>query len=260
MKIILSPAKSLNEAVLFDAANTTEIAFPDETARLVKKMRQLSAKKIEKLMQVSKDLAHLNHDRYQNFQSNFTVENSKPAAYLFSGAAYQGLDFTSLSEAEQQEGQKRLRILSGLYGVLRPFDLIQPYRLEMGTTLQVTPKITNLYHFWDDKIRKKIEAELKEENSKLLVNVASSEYFKAARLNKMKGIEVITPVFKDRNKNGEYKVNMQFAKLSRGRMVRFVIQNKIEKAEDLKGFNAEGYYFSLQNSSATEFVFLRDKS
>lgn len=259
MKIILSPAKSLNEEVQFDASNVTEIAFPDETARLIKKMRQLSKGKIEKLMSISKDLAALNYDRFQNFQSDFTPKNSKPAAYLFSGAAYQGLDFTTLSPADQEEGQKRLRILSGLYGLLRPFDLIQPYRLEMGTAFKVTPKITNLYKFWEDKIQKKIEAELKEEGSKLLVNVASSEYFKAARLDKMKGIEIITPVFKDMNKNGDYKVNMQFAKLSRGRMTRFIIENKIEKAEDLKAFDAEGYYFSPQNSTTEEFVFLRDK-
>jgi cytoplasmic iron level regulating protein YaaA (DUF328/UPF0246 family) len=136
-------------------------------------------------------------------------------------------------------------------------DLIQPYRLEMGTRFAVTPKVKNLYLFWGDKIRKALEDEMKEEGSSLLVNVASSEYFKAAQLSKM-DVEVITPIFKDLNKKGEYKVNMQFAKLSRGRMSRFIIQNKIEKAEELKAFDVEGYYFVPAESSDTEYIFHRD--
>lgn len=259
MKIILSPAKSLNENVTSEGLQTTGIPFPDDTARLAKKLSKLSARQISKLMGVSADLGALNYDRYQNFAEDYTTANSYPAGYVFSGAAYQGLDFQSLTPAEQEEGQKRLRILSGLYGVLKPFDLIQPYRLEMGTRFKVTPKVTNLYKFWGDKIQNKLEAELKEEGSNLLVNVASSEYFKAANLNKMEGVEVITPIFKDMNKNGEYKVNMQFAKLSRGRMTRFIIQNKIEKAEELKAFDAEGYTFSPDHSSETDYVFLRAK-
>lgn len=259
MKIILSPAKSLNENATADHITPTSIAFPEETGRLAKKLSKLSAGQISKLMSVSKDLGALNYDRYQNFSEDFNMSNSKPAVFMFSGAAYKGLDFESLSAAEQEEGQKRLRILSGLYGVLKPFDLIQPYRLEMGTRFKVTPKVTNLYKFWTDKIRKELEKELKEEGSNLLVNVASSEYFKAAELGKMEGIDVITPVFKDMNKHGEYKVNMQFAKLSRGRMTRFIIQNKIEKAENLKAFDAEGYYFSPNDSTENEFIFLRDK-
>lgn len=258
MKIILSPAKSLNEDVQFDGLETTKISFPSETERLVKKLNKLSKLKIEKLMSVSKDLAALNYDRFQNFSEDFNPTNSYPAGYLFSGAAYQGLDFANLPKEDQEEGQKRLRILSGLYGILKPFDLIQPYRLEMGTRLPITPKITNLYKFWGDKIQNELAKELKEEGSDLLVNVASSEYFKAANLPKMKGINIITPVFKDRNKNGDYKVNMTFAKMSRGRMTRFIITERIEKAESLKAFDAEGYYFSPQESSASEFVFLRD--
>lgn len=259
MKIILSPAKSLNENVTADGLTTTSIAFPDETARLAKKLGKLSKGQIEKLMGVSKDLAALNHDRYQNFSETYTTANSFPAGLVFSGAAYQGLDYATLSPEDKEEGQNRLRILSGLYGLLKPFDLIQPYRLEMGTRFKVTPKITNLYLYWGDKIKSKLEEELKEEGSNLLVNVASSEYFKAAKLNKMEGINVITPVFKDMNKNGEYKVNMQFAKQSRGRMTRFIIENKIEDAESLKAFDAEGYVFSPDQSSESEYVFLRAK-
>lgn len=258
MKILLSPAKSLNENVEFNGLETTSIEFPTETARLAKKLSKLSQKGIEKLMNVSKDIAALNYDRFQNFSEEFTVENSYPAAYLFSGAAYQGLDFQTLSDQEQQEGQNRLRILSGLYGLLKPFDLIQPYRLEMGTKFKVTPKMTNLYKFWDSKIQKQLEKELKNENSNLIVNLASSEYFKAANLGKMDGIEVVTPVFKDRNKNGDYKMNMQFAKMSRGRMTRFIIQNKIDDIEALKSFDAEGYYFVPQESSDQQLVFHRD--
>ncbi|MFT5821883.1 MAG: cytoplasmic iron level regulating protein YaaA (DUF328/UPF0246 family) [Crocinitomix sp.] len=259
MKIILSPAKSLNEVATYGNIPLTSIPFEEDTLRLAKKLKKLSARQIAKLMSVSKDIAALNYDRFQQFSDDFNTENSLPAGYIFSGAAYQGLRFAELSTAEQEEGQKRLRILSGLYGLLKPFDLIQPYRLEMGTSFKVTPKVTNLYKFWGDKIQKKLAAELKEEGSNLLVNVASSEYFKAAKLNDLKGVEIITPVFKDINKDGEFKVNMTFAKMSRGRMTRFIIQNKIEKAEHLKAFDAEGYEFSPNDSSEAEFVYLRSK-
>ncbi len=259
MKIILSPAKSLNETATFDTIEPTEIAFPTETEKLAKKLGKMSKAKIGKLMHISDDLARLNYDRYQNFAPNFTPENSLPAGYMFSGAAYQGLDFPSLSKADQKEGQKRLRILSGLYGLLKPFDLMQPYRLEMGTKMQVTPKVKNLYTFWGDKLKNELMREMEAEGTDVLVNLASTEYFKAAKLNKMEGITVITPAFKDLNKNNEYKVNMQYAKLSRGRMTRFIIENKIDKIEDLKAFDVEGYRFSPNDSTTTDFVFLRDK-
>lgn len=257
MKILLSPAKSLNEAVQFDVQQTTSIKFADETERLIKKLKKLSVKKIASLMSVSKDLAELNHERFQQFSNLYTEENSFPAAYVFSGAAYQGLSYTSMSMEDQLEGQNRLRILSGLYGVLKPFDLIQPYRLEMGTRFQVTPKMTNLYKFWGGKIRNQLTTELKEEGSDLLVNLASSEYFKAAELKKMEGIKVITPSFKDLNKKGEYKVNMQFAKTARGKMTRYIIENRIDDSESLKAYDVDGYLFSPNESTDTEFVFLR---
>ncbi|NOQ74146.1 MAG: peroxide stress protein YaaA [Crocinitomix sp.] len=259
MKIILSPAKSLNEEVIYGDISLTSIPFKEDTFRLAKKLKKLSARQISKLMGVSNDIAALNYDRFQNFSEAFNTENSIPAGFIFSGAAYQGLRFAELSKAEQEEGQNRLRILSGLYGLLKPFDLIQPYRLEMGTSFKVTPKVTNLYKFWGDKIHNQLAAELKEEGSNLLVNVASAEYFKAAKLNNLKDIEIITPVFKDINKDGEFKVNMTFAKMSRGRMTRFIIQNKIEKAEHLKAFDGEGYEFSPNDSSDAEFVYLRSK-
>lgn len=259
MKIILSPAKSLSEEAVYGDIPLTKIPFEEDTLRLAKKLKKLSARQISKLMSVSNDIAQLNYDRFQQFSDEFNTENSLPAGFIFSGAAYQGLRFADLTLVEQEEGQNRLRILSGLYGLLKPFDLIQPYRLEMGTSFKVTPKVTNIYKFWGDKIHNRLATELKEEGSNLLVNVASSEYFKAAKLNDLKNIEIITPVFKDINKAGEFKVNMTFAKMSRGRMTRFIIQNKIEKAEHLKAFDSEGYEFSPNESSATEFVYLRSK-
>jgi len=259
MKIILSPAKSLNQSADYSHVQPTTIPFPADTERLAKKLGKLSAKQIKKLMHLSDDLADLNFNRYQSFSNTFDESNSIPAGFIFNGAAYLGLDFESLSHDDQLEAQNRLRMLSGLYGVLKPFDLIQPYRLEMGTSLKITPKVTNLYQFWGSKIQDTIEKELKEEGSDLLVNVASSEYFKAAKLDKMKGVNVITPVFKDINKNSEYKVNMTFAKRARGLMTRYIIQHKLNDAESLKSFDVEGYYFAPNESDSNQFVFLRDK-
>ena len=258
MKIILSPAKSLNEDLDLGNAEYTQPVFLEESDRLAKKLKKVSARKLGTLMSISKDLAALNQQRYQDWSLPFTKENSLPAGFTFSGAAYQGMDFQSLDKAAQERGQKNLRILSGLYGILKPFDLIQPYRLEMGTRFQVTPKVKNLYLFWSDKLRNELERELAEEENPFIVNVASSEYFKAAQLNKIK-YPVVTAVFKDRNAKGEYKVNMQFAKLSRGRMARFILENDIQEMEDLKGFDVEGYKFSTNESSEFEYVYLRDK-
>lgn len=259
MKIILSPAKSLYDTVKVEGIEPSQILFTAEVEKLIANLQKLSQKQIAKLMHISDDLAALNYNRFQHFSREFTLENSSPAGLLFSGAAYQGLDYASMTLADQKEGNKRLRILSGLYGLLRPFDLIQPYRLEMGTSLKVTPKTTNLYKFWGDKIQKQLQKELQEEGSNLLVNVASSEYFKAAQLKEMSGIEIITPVFKDLNKNGEFKVNMTYAKQARGMMTRFIIENKIDKSEEIKGFDIAGYGFDAANSDKSEFVFNRTK-
>lgn len=256
MKVILSPAKSINEDVQFSIEDCSQHRFQDESARLASKLTKLSASQIKKLMGVSKDLAELNYNRFQNWSLPFTEDNSRPAAYMFTGAAYQSLNFAALSKKEQKIGQDKLRILSGLYGLIKPLDLIQPYRLEMGTSFKVTPKVKNLYLFWGDKLRKALEEELKADPNPILVNAASNEYSKALQLSLLK-TPVITTVFKDRAKNGEYKMNMQFAKLSRGAMARFIIQNNIENAEDLKAFDTEGYAFSSKDSSDSEFVYLR---
>ncbi len=257
MKIILSPAKSLNETVECGNLNVTQPKFLEDSAKLQKKLAKLSIGQIGKLMSISKELAELNHRRFQDWSLPFTASNSFPAGLAFSGAAYQGMDYASFTDEEMAEGQNRLRILSGLYGLLKPMDLMQAYRLEMGTRFAYTQKVKNLYLFWGDKIRIELQRELDQEGSNLLVNVASSEYFKAAQLEKIDA-ELVTPIFKDINKNGEYKVNMQFAKLSRGRMSRFIIQNKIDTAEGLKAFDAEGYYFVPAESNESEFIYHRD--
>lgn len=256
MKVILSPAKSINENVDCSNYDCTQHQFQDESERLAGKLVKLSARQIKKLMSVSEDIADLNYNRFQSWGLPFTKENSRPAGFIFTGAAYQALDFTSLSKKEMAVGQEKLRILSGMYGLLKPMDLIQPYRLEMGTSFKVTPKVTNLYKFWGDKLHKTLQKELDESDSKVLVNAASNEYSKALMLDKMK-TKVVTTVFKDRSKTGEYKMNMQFAKLSRGAMARFIIQNDLQNEEDLKAFDTGGYSFSVKDSSDLEYVYLR---
>lgn len=256
MKVILSPAKSINEDVQFSMEDCTQHFFQDESARLAAKLKKLSARQIKKLMGVSQELAELNYERFQNWSLPFDETNSRPAGYMFTGAAYQSLDYASLSKKEQQVGQEKLRILSGLYGLIKPLDLIHSYRLEMSTSFKVTTKVKNLYLFWGDKLRKALEEELAADPSPILVNAASNEYSKALQLRKLK-TPVITTIFKDRAKDGTYKVNMQFAKLSRGAMARFIIQNNIEKAEELKAFETGGYKFSPKESTAEDFVYLR---
>ncbi|WP_027420940.1 peroxide stress protein YaaA [Crocinitomix catalasitica] len=258
MKILLSPAKSLDENIEFNEKYLTQPEFSAERERLVKKMQKLSIGQIGKLMHISADLASLNYDRYQAWPETLNKSTAYPAGLVFNGAAYLGLSFATLSEEEQLRGQNQLRILSGLYGLLKPFDLIYPYRLEMGTSLKVTPKITNLYKFWGEKIHNKILTEMEESEDSILVNLASSEYSKAALLNKMSNIQVITPVFKDRNKAGIYKMNMHFAKTARGLMTRYILQENIKEVTELKAFDTNGYRYAENDSTANEFVFLRD--
>ncbi len=256
MKIILSPAKSINFEIDIKKNEPTIPVFLEDSEYLVNKLKKLSSRQISKLMSVSKDIAELNQSRFNDWHTPFTLSNSRPAADIFTGAAYLGLDFPSLSSSERESGQQSLRILSGLYGLLKPLDLIQPYRLEMGTSFKVTSKKTNLYHFWDNKIVNQLNEELKKDGDTLLVNLASSEYFKAAKLNQI-SVPVITPIFKDLSKSGEYKVLMAFAKKARGLMTRFIIQEKVKDLDGLKSFDSEGYCFYPQESSDKEIVFRR---
>ncbi|WP_442267111.1 peroxide stress protein YaaA [Tenacibaculum sp. ZS6-P6] len=252
MKIIISPAKSLD----FDTKATTEdfsiSSFLNHSEKLNKKLKTLSRKKLSELMKISDDLSALNYDRNQKWSLPFNLDNAKQAVFSFTGEVYRGIDVYSLEVEKISKLQEKLRILSGLYGVLKPLDLIQPYRLEMGTKLKVG-RNENLYQFWGDILVNSLNQELKDDE--LLVNLASAEYFKVLPKKLLK-VPMITPVFKD-FKNGQYKTIMTFAKKARGLMVRYIIDNNIENLDGLKGFDVEGYRFSEEMSKENELVFTR---
>lgn len=253
MKIILSPAKALKIAVKQNIKDTTEPQFIEESAFLIKKLQKLSRKKIEDLMSISKDLAVLNYERYHNWRLPFEETFAMPALYMFNGEAYRAMDAENFTQKEIKVAQQKLRILSGLYGIIKPKDLIMPYRLEMGTRFKSSAKHNNLYQFWGDKLTKALNDELKE--NEVLVNVASKEYFKVLDFKQLKA-QIITCHFKD-NKNGVYKAIMTFAKQARGKMARFVIQNNLQKADDLKAFDEDGYIFNNQLSTESDYMFTR---
>ncbi len=252
MKIIISPAKSLDFETKAPTSLHTQPRFLEQSEKLNKKLKTLSKKNIAELMKISDALSALNYDRNQTWKTPFSPNNAKQAIYSFTGEVFRGIDAQSLSEEKIPLLQDRLRILSGLYGILKPLDLIQPYRLEMGTKLSVQ-KTTNLYKFWDDQIAKSLNEELEE--GELLVNLASTEYFKVIPKKILK-VPMITPVFKD-FKNGEYKTIMTFAKKARGLMVRYIIDYNIKTIEGLKNFNVERYRFSEEMSSENELLFTR---
>jgi len=252
MKVLLSPAKALDMTKTINTSYSSTPIFMNEAETLMKKMSKFSAKKIGKMMHLSHDLAQLNFDRNQNWQpiSDQNDDNSR-AISIFNGEAYRGFDSTSMTESQLELAQSKVRILSGLYGILKPLDVIYPYRLEMGTKWAVTPSKSNLYKFWGSKI----STFLNEEETDVIVNVASNEYFKAADIKSLKA-RIITPVFKD-FKNGEYKTIMVFAKKARGAMARFIVENDITSPEDIKGFNIDGYMFDENMSEGDTWVFTR---
>lgn len=252
MKILISPAKSLDFETKAPVETYSEPLFLDQAERLSKVLKKKSVRSLSKLMSISDDLGKLNYERNQNWHLPFTKENAKQAVYAFTGEVYRGLDATTLPKDVLESMQDKLRILSGQYGLLKPFDLIQPYRLEMGTKLKVGRK-DNLYEFWDTSITEALNDEMEE--GELLINLASNEYFKAVKANKLKG-KVITPVFKD-FKNGKLMSIMTFAKHARGQMVRYIIENSCETVDDLKGFDAGGYAFDENLSSESQLVFTR---
>ena len=252
MKIIISPAKSLDFESKVPTSLYTQPRFLDKSEKLSKKLKTLSKKKLSDLMSISKDLTELNYERNQNWQTPFNQKNAKQAIYAFTGEVFRGIDVNTLDKEKLPLLQERLRILSGLYGLLKPLDLIQPYRLEMGTKLKVG-RTENLYKFWNDDLANSLNEELVE--GELLINLASSEYFKAVNQKILK-VPMITPVFKD-FKNGQYKTIMTFAKKARGLMVRYIIDNNVKTIENLKGFNVDKYRFSEKMSSETELVFTR---
>ncbi|MGQ1891161.1 peroxide stress protein YaaA [Thermophagus sp. OGC60D27] len=254
MLAILSPAKKLDFKKPFPYPNHTPILFPKEASLLAEQLKSYSPTQLMKLMKISNSLAELNAERFFKWQWPFDEKEGRQAIYAFNGEAYNGLQARTLSPEEIDTAQQQLRILSGLYGLLRPLDLILPYRLEMGTKLE-TPKGKNLYQFWNDKITRQLNEDLKTEGHKALINLASQEYFKALDPDKIE-VPIITPIFKE-FKNGTYKVVSIYAKKARGRMTRFIIQNRLTDPEDLKAFDLEGYHFNNDLSQGREMVFTR---
>lgn len=252
MLTLLSPAKKLNEEGQ-DLDNCSLPIFVEDAEKLIKSLRKYNPKKLGGLMKLSDALAELNVNRYAEWESDHS-QKVKPAALTFNGEVYAGLDAISFSKKEKETAQNNLRILSGLYGILKPFDLIHPYRLEMGTKLKVGRK-NNLYEFWGDKIVNEINANLATQKENVIVNLASNEYFKSVNKKKLDA-RIITPVFKDFS-NGQYKTVMVYAKKARGMMAGYVIKNNIEKAEDLVAFDTAGYCYNKEASSENELVFYR---
>ncbi|MCB0444632.1 MAG: peroxide stress protein YaaA [Gelidibacter sp.] len=252
MKLVLSPAKSLDFESKLPTSKTSEAQFLSESERINKLLKKKSAKSLSKLMHISDALGQLNYERNQDWSLPFTKANARPAIYAFNGDVYRGLDAYTISNDKINQLQDKVRILSGLYGLLKPLDLIQAYRLEMGTKFSVG-KNKNLYEFWKKPIAKTLNNEL--EDNELFLNLASNEYFKAIDTKALK-VPVITIDFKE-FKNGEYKTIGIFAKLARGLMARYIIDTNAETLDAVKGFNTEGYGFSEQLSNKTTLVFTR---
>lgn len=254
MLIVLSPAKTLD----YDTPPTTGMHtlpdFIEHSTELIATLKQLSPAQIGSLMQISDALAVLNVARYASWSPKFTKKNAKQAVLAFDGDVYEGLDAPSLSAAQLDYAQSHIRILSGLYGVLRPLDLMQPYRLEMGTRL-ANPRGKDLYAFWGNLVTDALNQTLAAQKSKALVNLASEEYFKVVK-PKLLNLPVITPVFEDW-KGGKYKVISFYAKRARGLMARYAVVNRITQPEKLKAFDVEGYAFDAAGSSEHCWLFRR---
>ena len=254
MLVFISPAKNLDYETPVPTDIYTQPQMLDDSQSLITHCRKLSPAKIASLMKISDKLAGLNADRYASWHTPFDMSNAKQAMLAFNGDVYTGLDAASFSQADFEYAQQHLRILSGLYGVLRPLDLMQAYRLEMGTKLD-TGKNKNLYQFWDDRITKKLNQAIDDQGDNVVINLASNEYFKAVK-PKVLNAEIFTPVFQD-CKNGQYKVISFFAKKARGMMARYIIQNRVTDISQLKDFDTAGYEFSEQKSQGNELVFER---
>ena len=255
MLTVLSPAKTLDYDTPPTTKKATQPRLLDRASGLVEDARSLSPDDIRALMGVSESIAELNHQRFMDWQPQFSLDNAKQAVLAFKGDVYTGLDADSLDSKSLTFAQAHVRILSGLYGLLRPLDLMQPYRLEMGLKFGNRGG-KNLYEFWGEDITQLLNADLAKSGSDVLINLASNEYFKAVK-PKLLDAEIITPAFKDL-KNGKYKMISFYAKKARGLMARYIIDEGLNEPEGLKQFNREGYYFSPEQSSAREWVFLRD--
>lgn len=255
MLMVVSPAKDLDLTPLSTKLAYTQPDLLVEATELAAVCKQLTPADLASLMHISDKLAGLNAARFSEWQPPFTEENAKAALFMFNGDVYQGLEAASLSLADLTFAQQHLRILSGLYGVLRPLDLMQAYRLEMGTKLS-NPRGSDLYSFWKRSIAENLQQQITALGSDVLLNLASQEYFKAVDKKKLNA-RVITPEFKD-FKNGQYKIISFYAKKARGLMARYVIQQRLTHAEQITAFNLAGYYYSPEHSTADKPVFLRE--
>ncbi|TFW00765.1 peroxide stress protein YaaA [Oxalobacteraceae bacterium OM1] len=254
MLIVLSPAKTLDYDTPAPVSDHTLPDFAKHSAELIDTLRQLSPADIGSLMEISDKLAVLNAERYASWSRRFTLKNAKPAMFAFNGDVYDGLDAGTLNARQIEYAQRHIRILSGLYGVLRPLDLMQPYRLEMGTRL-ANPRGKDLYTFWDGIVTEALNDLLAEDKQPVLVNLASEEYFKVVKPRALQA-RVITPVFEDW-KNGKYKIISFFAKRARGLMARHAAVKGIKDAEKLKAFESDGYAFEPTASDESHWVFRR---
>jgi|TARA_B110000902_G_scaffold259190_1_gene330106 hypothetical protein len=252
MKLVISPAKSLNYESELPTSLNTQSCFLSEAQQLNSLLKKKSAKTLSELMHISPNLGQLNYERNQEWAIPFTSKNARPAIYAFNGDVYRGIDAYTIPESKLETLQDSVRIISGLYGLLKPLDLVQPYRLEMGTKFPVG-KSKNLYEFWRKKVTTALNEELKDDE--LFVNLASQEYFKAIDIKVLK-VPVIHIDFKE-FKNGQYKTIAIFAKRARGYMTRHILENAVESIEGLKTFTTEGYAYDANLSTATKLVFTR---
>ncbi|MGB0883827.1 MAG: peroxide stress protein YaaA [Flavobacteriales bacterium] len=255
MICLLSPAKNLNENPIQLNVEPSLPLFNTQAKQLVQILKKMKPKELAEFMNLSENLAELNATRFKNWSKEPKTEQAKAAAFLFNGDTYQGLDFESLNTDSQLYAQKSLRILSGLYGCLRPFDLVQPYRLEMGKALE-TKKGKNLYQFWDNTATKQINKDIKALDADIVLICASKEYAKVVDYKALKA-EVWTPIFKD-FKTDKYKIISFFAKKARGLMARFVIENQVKTLKEVQAFSSEGYYFHAIDEKKKELIFHRD--
>lgn len=254
MLILISPAKTLDYQSPLATTRYTQPVLLEQSQQLIGVARKLSAPQIKALMGISDKLADLNATRFHDWHPDFAPDNARQAILAFKGDVYTGLQAETFSEADFDHAQKHLRMLSGLYGVLRPLDLMQPYRLEMGIRLE-NPRGKDLYQFWGEEITQTLNAALEAQGDDVVVNLASDEYFRSVKPKALKG-QIIKPVFLD-EKNGKFKVISFYAKKARGLMSRFIIENRLTKPEQLTGFNTEGYFFDPASSTHDELVFKR---
>ncbi|QGM80801.1 peroxide stress protein YaaA [Otariodibacter oris] len=256
MLAIISPAKTLDYKTQIEGFAFSQPELTAYSQKLINICKQMTPAEVSSLMSISDKLASLNVARFAQWQLEHNEQNAKAALFAFKGDVYTGLDAESLTHEQVEYAQSHLRMLSGLYGLLRPLDLMQPYRLEMGTKL-ANEKGKDLYHFWGDIITQHLQQAIDQQEDNVLVNLASDEYFNSVNTHSLQA-KIIKPVFLDQ-KNGKFKVISFYAKKARGMMVRFILENQPTKIEQLKAFNLGGYWFDEDNSTDTEFVFKREE-